>query len=239
MDLRLDLIQLLERTREEEELYIARLSPQEREQVGRLDGWSAKDLMSHLAAWRLRMADRLETAQQGGAPPPDAEVEAENAAIWAEYAGKSWDEVRQALALSHRRLADSLQALSDEELTDPQRFEWQRGQPLWRGVAGNGCTHPVMHLADAYARRGQMDDAAAMMEDISAQLAELEDAPRWKGVVRYNLACFYALAGAKARAVKLLGEALELHPGLAEWSKEDTDLASLRGMPEYDRLYAR
>jgi hypothetical protein len=238
MDLRLDLIQLLERTREEEELYIARLSPQEREQVGSVDSWSAKDLMSHLAVWRLRMADRLETAQRGGAPSPDAEVDAENAVIWAEYAGKSWGEVRQALALGHRRLADSLQALSDDELTDPQRFEWQRGQPLWRGVAGNGCTHPVMHLADAYVKRGQTDYAASMMDDVSAHLAELDDAPRWKGVVRYNLACFYALAGEKARAVKLLGEALELHPGLAEWSKEDTDLASLHGMPEYDRLYA-
>ena len=238
MDLRLDLIQILERTREEEELYIARLSPQEREQVGRVDGWSAKDLMSHMAAWRSRMADRLEAAHQDGTRPADDEPDAENAAIWAEYAGKSWDEVRQALALSHRRLADSMQALTDDELTDPQHFEWQRGQPLWRGVAGNGCTHPVMHLADAYAKRGQTDYAASMMDDVSAHLAELEDVPGWKGVVRYNLACFYALADEKARAVKLLGEALELDPGLAEWSKEDTDLASLHGMPEYDRLYA-
>ena len=238
MDLRLDLVQLLERTREEEELYIARLSPQEREQAGRVDGWSPKDLMSHLAAWRLRMADRLETAHEGGTHAPDVEPDTENAAIWAEYAGKSWDEVRRALALGHRRLADSMQALTDDELTDPQRFDWQRGQPLWRGVAGNGCTHPVMHLADAYVKRGQMDDATAMMEEVSGLLSALEDAPRWKGVVRYNLACFYALAGERARAVRLLEEALQLHPGLAEWSKEDTDLASLHGMPEYDRLYA-
>ena len=237
MDLRLDLVSLLERTREEEELYIARLSPEELEQVGRVDAWSAKDLMAHLAAWRLRMADRLEGAREESSPPADGVPDAENAAIWADYAESSWDEVRHALALGHRRLADSLQALSDDELIDPQRFAWQRGQPLWRGVAGNGCTHPIMHLADAYAKRGQSDVAADMMEAISARLGELDDEPRWKGVVRYNLACFYALAGEKARAVKLLGEALQQHPGLTVWSKEDTDLASLRGMPEYDQLY--
>ena len=238
MDLRLDLIQLLERTREEEELYIARLSLQEREQPGRVDGWSAKDLMAHLAAWRLREADRLETAHGDGTRSPDAEPDTENARIWAEYAGKTWDEVRQALALGHRRLVDSVQALTDDELTDPERFAWQSGQPLWRGVVGNGCTHPVMHLADAYVKRAQADYAATMMEDVSTRLAELEDAPRWIGVVRYNLACFYALAGEKARGIDLLREALQLHPGLTEWSKEDPDLASLRGMPDYDRLYA-
>jgi tetratricopeptide (TPR) repeat protein len=238
MELRLDLIQLLERTREEEELFIARLSPQEREQPGRFDAWSAKDLMSHLAAWRMRMADRMETAHEGGTRAADAEPDTENAAIWAEYNGKSWDEVRQTLALSHRRLVGGLEGLADDELTDPQRFEWQLGQPLWRGLAGNGCTHPVMHLADAYVRRGQEGYAADLMEEVSARLAALEDAPRWKGVVRYNLACFYALAGVHDRAIEHLRQALTLHPGLKEWSKEDTDLASLHGTPEYDRLYA-
>lgn len=239
MDLRLDLIQLLERTREEEELYIARLSPQEREQVGRVDGWSAKDLMSHLAAWRSRMADRLEAAHEGGARSPDVEPDPENARIWAEFAGKSWDEVRQALALSHRRLADSMQALTDDELTDPQRFESQQGQPLWRGVAGNGCTHPIMHLADAYVKRGEGTYGAAMMEDVSEGLALLDDTPRWQGVVRYNLACYFALAGERIRAIGILRDALRLHPGLTEWSKEDTDLASLRGQADYKALYSR
>jgi hypothetical protein len=57
-------------------------------------------------------------------------------------------------------------------------------------------------------------------------------------VVRYNLACYLALAGEKNKAVELLGEALRLHPGLTEWSRQDTDLVSLHGLPGYERLYA-
>lgn len=237
MDLRFSLIRLLERTRQEEELYISRLSPKERDQVGRVDDWSAKDLMAHLAAWRLRMADRLKAAQRGEAPAAETDLEAQNASIWAEYAARSWDDVRQALAHGHRDLIDSMQALTEAELLDAARFEWQRGQPLWRGVAGNGCTHPALHLAQAYARRGQADYAASMMEELSAHQAELDDTPQWKGVVRYNLACYYALAGVQARAIERLREALELHPGLADWSQQDPDLAALHGTPEYEALY--
>jgi tetratricopeptide (TPR) repeat protein len=53
------------------------------------------------------------------------------------------------------------------------------------------------------------------------------------GVVQYNLACHYALAGETETAIKKLREALELNPELAEWSKEDSDLASIREEPGY------
>jgi tetratricopeptide (TPR) repeat protein len=131
-----------------------------------------------------------------------------------------------------------LQALSLDDVHDAQRFESQQGQPLWRGVAGNGCTHPIMHLAEAYVKRGQAAYAAAMMESLSVELVRLDDSPRWLGVVRYNLACYYALAGETARAIEALRDALRLHPGLLEWSKEDADLASLRDESDYMALYS-
>ena len=56
-------------------------------------------------------------------------------------------------------------------------------------------------------------------------------------MVRYNLACYYALAGETARAIETLRDALHLHPDLLGWSKEDTDLASLRDDPNYKALY--
>ncbi len=238
MDVRPELIKLLARTQAEEEAFVGQLSPQEREQVGKVSDWSAKDMIAHLAGWKLRMADRLAALGRGEARGDVDEIDAENALIWSEYCDRSWDEVTQASSLGHRRLIDGLQVMSANDLHDADRFESQKGQPLWRSVAGNGCTHPMMHLAEACMKRGQAARAQAMMEDLSEGLARLDDSPRWLGVVRYNLACYLALAGEKNKAVELLGEALRLHPGLTEWSRQDTDLVSLHGLPEYERLYA-
>jgi tetratricopeptide (TPR) repeat protein len=238
MDVRPKLIELLEQTQAEEEAFIAQLAAQERERVGKVNDWSAKDLIAHLAGWKLRMADRLAALGRGEATAQTEEIDAENALIWSEYCDRSWEEAVQALSLGHRRLIDGLNAMSVDDLHDADRFESQKGQPLWRSVAGSGCTHPMMHLAEAHMKRGQAARARAMMESLSEGLERLDDSPRWVGVVRYNLACYFALAGEKNKAVQLLSEALRLHPGLTEWSKQDTDLASLHGLPGYERLHA-
>jgi tetratricopeptide (TPR) repeat protein len=238
MDVRPELMELLDRTQAEVQAFIAHLTPQECQQAGRTNDWSAKDLIAHLAGWQLRMADRLAELARGEDRSQPEDIDAENALIWSEYSDRSWEEVLRALCSGHRRLMDNLQALSVDDLHDADRFESQKGQPLWRSVAGNECTHPTMHLAEAYVRRGHADRAAKMMEGLAADLARLDDSPRWVGVVRYNLACYLALAGEKDRAIELLREALRLHPGLTDWSRQDTDLISLHGLPEYERLYA-
>jgi len=238
MDVRPNLVELLERTRDEEQAFVAQLPSQERERIGKVNDWSVKDLIAHLAGWQLRMADRLAELARGEDKAQPEDIEAENALIWSEYSDRNWEEVLRALSTGHQRLMDNLHALSAEDLHDADRFESQKGQPLWRTVAGNECTHPMMHLAESYVKRGQADRAAKMMENLSNDLARLDDSPRWVGVVRYNLACYLALAGEKDRAIEILGDALRLHPGLTEWSRQDTDLVSLHGLPGYERLYA-
>jgi tetratricopeptide (TPR) repeat protein len=238
MDVRPKLIELLKQTQAEENAFVAHLTPQERERVGKANDWSAKDLIAHLAGWKLRMADRMAALARGENKPDVEGIDAENGLIWSEYCDRSWEEVVHASLVGHRRLIDGLQAMSVNDLHDADRFESQKGQPLWRSVAGSGCTHPMMHLAEANMKRGQAARAKTMMESLSEGLAQLDDSPRWVGVVRYNLACYLALAGEKNKAIELLSEALRLHPGLIEWSKQDTDLASLHGLPGYERLYA-
>jgi hypothetical protein len=109
------LIELLERTQAEEGALVAQPSPQEREQVGKVNDWSAKDMIAHLAGWKLRMADLL------------AALDAENALIWSEYHDRSWEEVLQASSLGQRRLIDGLQALLLNDLHDADliaRLSW-------------------------------------------------------------------------------------------------------------------
>ena len=70
-------------------------------------------------------------------------------------------------------------------------------------------------------------------------LGELGGGESWQGLRRYNRACHYALVGGAAEALEKLGEALELNPGLTEWSREDPDLVSIREEPGYQALYAK
>jgi tetratricopeptide (TPR) repeat protein len=238
MDVRPKLTELLVRTQAEIQSFVDGLTPEERQQVGKADDWSAKDLVAHLAGWQVRMADRLGELARGEDKVQPDDVDAENALMWSEYCDRTWDEVLQALSSGHQRLMDNLQALSVDDLQDADRFKSQSGQAVWRSVAGHECTHPTMHLAEAYLRRGQPDRGSKMMESLAADLARLDASPRWVGVVRYNLACYLALAGETARAIGILAEALKLHPGLMEWSRQDKDLASLHGLPAYERLYA-
>jgi len=52
----------------------------------------------------------------------------------------------------------------------------------------------------------------------------------------YNLACHYALAGEKDKAITTLGQAFHLNPGLIEWSTHDSDLDSVRNEPAFQSL---
>ena len=67
-------------------------------------------------------------------------------------------------------------------------------------------------------------------------LISLSEESPFVGTYAYNLACFYALGGEKEQALKRLRQAFELRPDLIEWSKQDSDLDSLRDDPGYVAL---
>lgn len=54
--------------------------------------------------------------------------------------------------------------------------------------------------------------------------------------IHYNLACLEALQGDAETALGCLRRALGLRPEVAEWAREDEDLAVLRGRPEFAEL---
>ena len=96
-----------------------------------------------------------------------------------------------------------------------------------------------MHLAPIYLERGEKEHATELEREGAELLGELDEGESWQGVVRYNLACHYALVGEVAEALEKLGESLALNPSLTEWSQEDPDLASIREEPDYLALYGK
>ncbi len=57
--------------------------------------------------------------------------------------------------------------------------------------------------------------------------------------VRYNVACLYALEGALDQALSCLEEVVRAGFGNSAWIEKDPDLASLRGLPRFERLMAK
>lgn len=57
--------------------------------------------------------------------------------------------------------------------------------------------------------------------------------------LHYDYACVLTLSGSPRAALRHLKRALELDPALANLAKEDSDLASLRSEPEFQKLITR
>jgi tetratricopeptide (TPR) repeat protein len=239
MELKPKLIELIERAYQEEQNLAAKLSEEERSALGEPDRWSVKDVIVHLAGWETRLAANLAAAASGGTPVRYDDFEAVNAKEFTENRYRPWPEVMEMAAEAHRQFIEQITVRSEDELRSTETLPWQGDRPLWQLILGNGYTHPLaMHLGPIYIGRGDKEHATAVQEEAAKLLEELDEGESWRGTVRYNLACHYALAGEAKRAIEELGQALKLNPGLVEWSKQDSDLASIREKPGYLALYA-
>jgi hypothetical protein len=123
--------------------------------VALADGLSVKEVVGHLYAWQLLSIARLEAARAGGEPAlpdwvaggdPDSEadLEAYNARIRAQYGRRPWDETRRAWRDGFLRLLALAEAIPAEDLTDRGRYPWLNGYApidvLW-GTHGHHQEH--------------------------------------------------------------------------------------------------
>jgi hypothetical protein len=110
-------------------------------------GWSVKDILVHIAAWEGMMVGWVEASLRGETPdrPPPGktwdDLDGLNAQIYADNKDKALDEVRMDFQASHQRVLRLVQAMTEEELLDPGRFEWLQGDPMWHLVAANTWWH--------------------------------------------------------------------------------------------------
>jgi tetratricopeptide (TPR) repeat protein len=238
MPLKIKLIELVRRAAEEEQVFVSKLTDEERTVPSTPERWSAKDLMAHVATWKEWEAHNLELVARGEIPPRVDDFDQVNAETFERNRHRPWSEV---LVLSQRAqgsLVERLNALSEADLMSAENFPWQEGRPLWRLIVGNCYTHPISHLAQYYVEHGRVAYASQIQTEAADLLAQLDDSPSWQGIVRYNLACHYAVVGEGEKAISGLSQALRLNPELTEWSKQDPDLASIRREPAYQALYA-
>ena len=227
------LLDLLLQAQRDEDEFVASLSQAERLIAGAENDWSPKDEIAHSAAWNERFVQRIQTSAGDVPSTPVEDINSENAVIFEAHHHQSLDEVLAYSREVRAALLAVVETLSEESLNDPALLPWLKGEPLWRRVAGNGYTHPMVHFTAYLTRHGQAALATRMGEEGAARLGALDDSPTWRGEILYNLACQFAVNGESEKALALLTESLGLQPGLREWSTQDTDLMSLHENPAF------
>lgn len=233
------LLTMLQLAGQEIQILIAGLSAAQHNDSGSPTHWSAKDNLAHVAEWARRFLATFD-----GTPLPEvgesgAELDAENARIYAQYHSQSWEETLAFVDRVYAEMTRRVEALPEETLLATEAYPSQGGRPLWRLIVGNFYSHLIVHLGYDYLARGELKQVVSLNERAAKALLDLDASPSWQGVSLYNLGCTYAVIGEKAQAISFVSQALRLEPQLTEWSKQDADLTTLRDDPAFQAIYGQ
>ena len=223
------LLEVIDLGRECERTLADSLDADARTAIGTVERWAPKDHFAHLATWGSYQARRLEAIGAGNAPTPPAD----NDTVFLERRDDLWEDTWAALMRAGDDAAAAVTRVSDEELTTPNA----NGRTLLSLTLSNLYLHPIAHVAQMYEERGDGVSAEQVQQDAVATVARLFGKSDQYGNAVYNLGCYYALRGRPADAIAQVREALAVNPTLTDLAKEDVDLVSLHGLPEYQALF--
>ncbi|MDK2982405.1 MAG: hypothetical protein PWQ55_2752 [Chloroflexota bacterium] len=237
MDKVKEMFALLESVRAELDELVQSLTPEEKARHGSLQGWSAKDMLVHVAFWNRHFNRQLEKGFAGQPVPKSGDyLNQVNDGILYEHLEQPFEE---ALAEEQTTYADFRRIIADvpaEDMLGPQKYAFLDGHSLLDNALGTYGYHIAAHISDHYAQNGQLERARALQENITRSLSSF---PGWEANAPYNLGCFYALNGFKQEAIAQLKEAFKLKPELVAWSQQDSDIDPLRDMAAYQQLVGK
>ncbi len=227
------LIRLVHRAQEAEEDYLNSLSEGERTAQGTFAEWAPKDLIAHTNYWRRRTVETLAYHSREQQPPQYPDYEQLNRENFEENFSRSLEHHLRENRAVIKALDEALNRFDDEELTDPNRYPWRKGQPLIGYVISNAYMHPISHLCQRYLKIGDQAAAFQLQEAAVRDVCEVDPSPAARSLAIYDLACLFAQTGNVDQAIAKLAEILPGSPQLIEWSRQDADLANLHDDPRY------
>jgi hypothetical protein len=113
--------------------------------------WSVKDILAHILAWEKRMVKWIEEAQRGETPKMlPTGMTWDDLDLWNEQTYLENRDIPLSNVLSDYRshftqVWKTVEGLSENELLDPDRFEWRDGKPLWQIISANTHWHYADH----------------------------------------------------------------------------------------------
>ncbi len=230
------LIMLLDALQDKQAWIWSMIETDQRNRVGTSQAWAPKDHLAHANFWTERVIAQLKIALGEETLDRLEYFTKTNEETFEEFKGQSWQEIHLWSEQVHGQLVDALNKLPVEELEDPERFEWTNHRPLWNDVVFTAVYHRVQHAGDILTLCAMDEHVPVLQEQFARMMEEMDDSDRWRGTTRYNLACYYALDEKPDLALSTLEQALKLNPELLAWSKQDSDLDSLRELAAFQAL---
>ena len=136
---------------------LASLTPEQMTRPGVYDRLSIKDILIHLIAWEKMEIGWLQTSLRGETPLRFAPgyvlsegnrqqvMDSLNEHIFEQNHDKPLSQVLDDFQTVHAQLIELIQSLSYHDLTDPHRFDWWAGEPIYTSIAGNSYAHFKEH----------------------------------------------------------------------------------------------
>lgn len=145
-----ELLQLVQNGRIQLTTLINQIPKERMEEKGVESDWSIKDILAHITAWETKMSTSFAHILVSNDPPewpttPKA-VDDLNAKFYADNRDKSLTQVLAEFETSYPNAVAATEALSADDLFNPDRFAWREGNPLWWTVAGNTFGHYTDHI---------------------------------------------------------------------------------------------
>jgi len=227
----------VERGQADQDDFVARLTPEERDARGEERAWAAKDQVAHNNFWRQDAVWKLEAARDGQTPPDTSDEQAQNDRAFHAQRGTAWEELLAATQRLHARTAVLIEQFGADDLSQKDRYPWQDGDSLETLILVNWYDHPAEHWTDFYAKRGNIDQAIELRQSVASTVKDLfTDKPKLYSFMAYKLGVLCAGSGRPREAIGALREAIGANPGLIEQLQRDSDLDPLRGFAEFQAI---
>jgi hypothetical protein len=240
-DIQSKLVAVIERGEADQAALVEQLTDAEKAAIGEPDHWAVKDQIAHLNFWRDRTVRRLTAVRDGTEPPgPSPDFQPENERNFAAQQQRPWGEIIGESERLFREAKQTIAQLTDAQLTEPVKVGTNDEIKLSERVVSDFMEHPAEHMTQLWRERGETARAEEQERATVEVIGDLFGKNNTMyGYAIYNLGCFYARNGETAQAIAAVGEALPLIPSLVEWSKQDTDLDSLREIPAFQALFSK
>lgn len=143
--------ELIRSEREDLEKTLEWLSTEQMTQPGVESDWSVKDILAHITDWERRMVQWIEESLRGETPERPApgmtweDLDRLNEQTYLANKDRPLGEVLADYRSSYQRALETVEALTEKDLIDPERFEWRAGDPMWHMVAANTWWHYKEH----------------------------------------------------------------------------------------------
>jgi len=154
MEEKMSKVKLLHEIQEERqrlENTLAKVSEEQMLVPGVIDEWTVKDVLAHITVWEQRMVSWMAGAVRGEVVqmlPPGMtwdDLDEWNEQTYQQQRDRSLEKVLSDFELSYPQALKAVQDISEQELIDPDCFEWREGEPLWVMVAANTFWHYKEH----------------------------------------------------------------------------------------------